>query len=254
MLETNRLRKADIFSGAVISLFGLWIVSQALNMPMKDSWGGVQNVWFVSPALFPLFVGGMIVLLGLALAVNGLKTVGLDGLTGTLAWLRSSELFRFLKSDPMMRFHAIVVLLFSFVFLFIPRVDFFLCAVLFLSAFITMFYLDDAALLLRMLRIYLIGTGIVILWFLTGVGAALENALPYPGDWLILVFILTYCILVFRMIRSHPMLRKKYKTGLILSVAAPFTIGPIFKYFLLVPMPFEGLIVAVMDAVWYWDF
>jgi hypothetical protein len=58
MLEIEKLRKADIFSGVIISLFGLWVVGQALKMPMKDSWGGVQNVWFVSPALFPLFVGG----------------------------------------------------------------------------------------------------------------------------------------------------------------------------------------------------
>ena len=39
-------------------------------MPMKDTWGGVQNVWFVSPALFPLFVGAMIMLLGAAAQPN----------------------------------------------------------------------------------------------------------------------------------------------------------------------------------------
>jgi hypothetical protein len=57
MMEKERLRKADVFCGGIIFLFGAWIVWQAFNMPMKDSWGGVQNVWFVSPALFPLFVG-----------------------------------------------------------------------------------------------------------------------------------------------------------------------------------------------------
>jgi hypothetical protein len=35
---------------------------------------------------------------------------------------------------------------------------------------------------------------------------------------------------------------------MIVSLVAPFSIGSIFKYFLLVPMPTEGLIVAVMDA------
>lgn len=254
MLETEKLRKADIFSGCTISLFGLWVISQALKMPMKDSWGGVQNVWFVSPALFPLFVGSVIVVLGIALVVNALKTVGTKGLTDTLAWLKSPELIRFLKSTAMMRFHAIVVLLFSFVFLNIPRIDFFLCSVLFLSAFISMFYLDDAALLVRMLRVYLAGTVVFILWFALGIPAALEASLPYASDWLTLIFILFYCIFVFRLTRGNALLRKKYKTGLILSVAAPFTIGPVFKYFLLVPMPFEGMIVVVMDAIRYWDF
>ena len=54
MLEKENLRKADVYSGAIICLFGLWIILQALKMPMKDSWGGVQNVWYVSPGIFPL--------------------------------------------------------------------------------------------------------------------------------------------------------------------------------------------------------
>jgi hypothetical protein len=42
--------------------------------------------------------------------------------------------------------------------------------------------------------------------------------------------------------------------GLIVSLLAPFIIGPIFKYFLLVPMPKEGLVVAVLDYFWYLEF
>ena len=75
MMDTDKLRKADLFSGSIIVLFGLWVISQALKMPMKDSWGGVQNVWYVSPALFPLFVGAMIALLGVLLMRTALKTV-----------------------------------------------------------------------------------------------------------------------------------------------------------------------------------
>lgn len=254
MLEFEKLRKADIFSGIIIALFGLWIMSQALKMPMKDSWGGVQNVWFVSPALFPLFVGSIIVLLGTGLTIHAFKIVGFSGFFETLSWLKSPAVYTFLKTEAMMRFHAIVVLLFSFVFLTIPRIDFFLCAVLFLSAFVTMFYLDNPALLIRMLRIYLAGMLVFIVWFVVGMPTALEATLPFPSDWLAIAFILIYCITVFRIIRGNAPLRKKYRTGLILSVVAPFTIGSIFKYFLLVPMPTEGLIVFLMDAVWYWDF
>ncbi len=254
MLETEKLRKADIFSGTIISLFGLWVVGQALKMPMKDSWGGVQNVWFVSPALFPLFVGGIIILLGIALVVNALKIVGVSGLKDTLGWLKSPELMHFLKSEAMIRFHAIVVLLFSFVFLNVPRIDFFLCSVLFLCAFITMFYLDDPSLLVRMLGMYLAGTVGFIVWFLLGIPEVMEVTLPYSSDWLTLVFTLCYCLYVSHLIRYRPRLQKKYKTGLIVAIVAPFTIGSIFKYFLLVPMPTEGLIVAIMDAVRYWDF
>ncbi len=253
-MEIEKLRRADIFSGIAIGVFGLWVVSQALKMPMKDSWGGVQNVWFVSPALFPLFVGAIIALLGAGLTVNALKTVGRSGFTDTLAWLKSPELIRFLKSDAMMRFHAVVVLLLSFVFLNIPRIDFFLSAVLFLTAFISMFYLDDAVLLLKMLRAYLAGTVILLLWFVLGIPGLLEGRLPYPSDWLSVAFIAAYGIYVFTLVRSDTAMRKKFRTSLTIAVAAPFVIGPIFKYFLLVPMPTEGLIVALLDAIRYWDF
>ena len=84
MLEKDKLRKADVYSGIVIFLFGAWIVWQASKMPMKDSWGGVQNVWFVSPALFPLFIGGMIMLLGLLLSRTALKAIGMKAFGNTL--------------------------------------------------------------------------------------------------------------------------------------------------------------------------
>jgi putative tricarboxylic transport membrane protein len=254
MMDKDKLRKADIFSGGVIMLFGLWIVSQALQMPMKDSWGGVQNVWYVSPALFPLFVGAMIALLGAILVQKALKTVGRRGLMDVLHWLGSSNLVRYLKTPAVFRFYAMVVLFFSFVFLNIPRIDFFLCAILFLIVFITMFYFDDDTLLKKMLYFYLAGTMAFLIFFSFGLSEALEASLPYPGDWLTLAFIIIYCIYVWTLIRNVTPLRKKYRTALILAVAAPFTIGPIFKFFLLVPMPTEGMVVAVLDAIWYWDF
>jgi len=254
MMEKEKLRKADIFSGGIIFLFGLWIVSQALKMPMKDSWGGVQNVWFVSPALFPLFVGGMIMLLGALLIRIALKEVGLKELTQVLRWFAGPDLVRFLKTAPLIRFYAIVVLFFSFVYLDIPRIDFFLCSVLFLVVFISMFYFDDDTLLKKMFFFYLAGTFLFVLLMASGFLAALTSVLPYPSDWFVFIFIIGYCVYVWTLIRGNAALRKKYKTSLILSVVTPFLIGPIFKYLLLVPMPKEGLVVVLMDAIRYWGF
>ena len=147
MMEKDKLRKTDIYSGAAISLFGLWIILQALKMPMKDSWGGVQNVWYVSPAIFPLFVGCMIMLLGALLCRTALKMVGFKTFGQTVRWLLSKMFLQFLNSIPNLRFYTIVVLFLSFVYLTIPRIDFFLSAFLFLIVFITSFYFDDAMLL-----------------------------------------------------------------------------------------------------------
>ncbi|MGD8291189.1 MAG: hypothetical protein PVF37_05775, partial [Desulfobacterales bacterium] len=114
MLEKEKLRKADVYSGGAIFLFGLWIVLQALKMPMKDSWGGVQNVWYVSPAIFPLFVGCMIMLLGGLLCRTALKRIGFKAFTETVRWLSSKALLQFLNTVTNLRFYSIVVLFLSF--------------------------------------------------------------------------------------------------------------------------------------------
>ena len=254
MLEKDKLRKADIFSGSVIFLFGLWVISQALKMPMKDSWGGVQNVWFVSPALFPLFVGSMLSIMGILLTRTAFKSVGRSGFVHVVRWLSSADFRAFLKTAGVVRFYAMVVLFFGFVFLNLPRIDFFLCSVLFLSVFISMFYFDDERLLQRLFLFYLAGTVLCLGFFALGISRTIAPAIPYPNDWLLIGFIAGYQAYAWTLVSGNPTLRKKYRTSLILAVVPPFIICPVFKYFLLVPMPTEGLVVAVLDALWYWEF
>lgn len=254
MLEKENLRKADVYSGAIICLFGLWIILQALKMPMKDSWGGVQNVWYVSPGIFPLFIGSIIMLLGGLLCRTALKTIGFKAFTATARWLSSKALLQFLNSVQNLRFYAIVVLLLSFVFLNIPRIDFFLSAVLFLTVFITSFYLDDAGLLKKLFFFYLAGVIVLILYFLFGFNEPLSRVVPFPADILVLCFIVAYCVYAWMLVRKNTALRKKYRTAMIVAITAPFIVGLIFKYFLLVPMPAEGLVVTVMDYFWYLEF
>ena len=254
MLEKEKLRKADIYSGAIMCLFGLWIVLQAVKMPMKDSWGGVQNVWYVSPAIFPLFVGCMIMLLGGLLCRTALKMVGFKAFAETVRWLSSKALLQFLNSVPNLRFYSIVVLFLSFVFLNIPRIDFFLSAVLFLAVFITSFYFDDAEVLKKFFLFYLAGVIVFIIYFSLGLNEPLVRIVPFPADILALCFIVAYCAYAWILIRNNPALRKKYRTAMIVAFASPLVVGLIFKYFLLVPMPAEGLVVAVTDYLWYLEF
>jgi hypothetical protein len=153
-----------------------------------------------------------------------------------------------------LRFYAIAVLFLAFVYLNIPRIDFFLSAVLFLSVFITMFYFDEAALLKKLFFFYLAGTAFFIIYFAVGLDGLLSQVLPFAKDILALGFILGYCLYAWRLIRSSRQLRKKYRTSLIIAVVAPLVVGLIFKYFLLVPMPAEGMVVELLDAIWYFEF
>jgi hypothetical protein len=249
MMDKENLRKADFFSGSLITLFGIFVVVKSLGMPMKDSWGGVQNVWYVSPAIFPLFVGSMLVLLGSMLIRTALKTIGSSGVKAVLQYLMSTAFRGFLRSRETVRFYGILLLLFSFVFLMVPRVDFFLAATLFLLAFFCMFYLDRADLLIKLMLLYCIGMIALLLVLL--ISERISALLQHPGDWFVLVFSVLFAVIVRTRISGEREIGKKYTIALLLAVAAPFLIGIIFKYFLLVPMPYEGLIIELLDAIWY---
>jgi len=252
MMDKDKLRRADIFSGALICAAGAFIVSQAVQMPMKDSWGGVQNVWYVSPAIFPLFVGAIIMLLGGFLVRTALKEVGTTAFVSILRFLFSAGCLRFLRHEKNIRFYASTTVLLSFVFLFTPRVDFFLASVDFLLVLICMFYLESERLLNKLLFFYAVQILVFILFWSSGIDAYLSHYMAFPGDILTFLFILVFGVYVFGLCRGKDQLKKKFKTSLIVALAAPLLIGIIFKYLLLVPMPFEGLVVQVMDFIWYY--
>lgn len=252
MLEREKLRKADVFTGLLFFLFGLWILSRAVQMPMKDSWGGVQNVWYVSPALFPLFVGAMISLLGAMLVIGATRTVGKEGVKGVLTWLASPSFLAFLKAEGTIRFYAISTLLLSYVFIFISRIDFFICSILFLIAFTCMFYLEEKLVLKKALVFYLTCTMGLLVFFIFNLAALLGEPLQtYAADILAIFFLCSYGLYIRLLVGGAEDQRKKYTTCLIVSLVTPFVLGPIFKYFLLVPLPFEGLVVSGLDAIWY---
>jgi hypothetical protein len=251
MMDKDKLRKADIFSGSAIIALGVYIAAQALKMPMKDSWGGVQNVWYVSPAIFPLFVGAVIALLGGLLVRTAVREAGTLAVKQVGAYLISPEFMIFLKQESTVRFYAIITALLTFVFLFIPRVDFFLSATEFLMVCILFFYLEDFRILVKLFGFYAGQVLVFLIYILTPIHTIASGYLPYPADILMLLFIISFAIFARGCCRYREIDKKKYKTGIILAMSAPFIVGICFKYFLLVPMPFEGMVIALLDYVWY---
>ena len=254
MMETEKLRKADIFSGTAILLLGLFIISQGIQMPMTDSYAGVQNVWYVSPALLPLFIGATLVLFGLLLMKTAFKAVGLGGLRSALSYLCGPDFISFLKQPDIMRFYGIVLNLVVLVFVMVPRIDFFLAAVIFLLFFFFMFYCGTPDQLVRLLWLAL-GTTLVLCVFLfAGFEEKVSSVVAFPADILVMLFIAIVIFIMRQQLKQYPELKIKFRRSLVVAFVAPFTIGIIFKYLLLVPMPFEGLVVSLLDAIWYADF
>ena len=254
MLDTEKLRKADIFSGTAIFILGLFIISQAVQMPMKDSYAGVQNVWYVSPALFPMFIGAMLALLGVLLMRTAIKEVGMRGLKSVLVYFGSPDFIVFLKRKDTIRYYAIILNLLVYVFVLIPRVDFFIASILFLLIFFIEFYCASHEYLIKLIYLEFLGCFLLIALVFSGISQNQPEIMLFPIDIVVCGFIAGLIFITYRQPRDTPAQIKKFNLSLIIAFVAPFTIGIIFKYFLLVPMPFEGLVVSVLDAIWWADF
>jgi len=250
MLAKDTLRQSDVFSGALIALLGIFIVSQSMRMPMKDSWGGVQNVWYVSPALFPLLVGAMLILLGLALCVIGLRHLGRTGLRRAIAE-SGPRLAGLLGATGTLRFFAVITALLVFVFILVPRVDFFAASPLFLLLLFALFHYVDERTMLPTLLASLGAALLFIILFAGGLDKDLGGMVPHPGDWLALALLATLTAHGLRSTSGHDERRRRLLAALLVAAIAPLTIGVVFKYLLLVPMPHEGLVVQVLDAIRY---
>lgn len=75
-MDKRELRRADFITSIIFIVFGIWVIEEALKMPLRESYAGVQNVWYVSPALFPLIIGTFITLFGIMLLANAVRTGG----------------------------------------------------------------------------------------------------------------------------------------------------------------------------------
>ncbi|MDC0335920.1 tripartite tricarboxylate transporter TctB family protein [Pseudodesulfovibrio sp.] len=255
-MEKEQLRKADLLTGLIFFVFGLWVVYEGLKMPMAESYGGVQNVWYVSPALFPLCVGGAITLLGLGLFKVALSSVGTANATKAIKSLFvGEEGEEGITSEGNFRFLTIVILFVCYVFLFIPRVDFLICSLLFLFTFINIFHLDDPVIFRKMLKVFSLGVIVTIIFFAAGLDETLGSGEgSHPGDWLTTAFLAVMIAFTYAQVKGSDELKRRFKHGTIVAFVAPFILCPVFKFFLLVPLPYEGNVVEFLDMLWYWEF
>ncbi len=246
MLDKSKLRGADFITSIGLIVFGIWVLFQTFQMPMKDTYGGVINVWYVSPALFPLFIGTGIILLAINILIHSLKTGGLQVFREALNSKKGIRL-----SEKGYRFLAILVPLLSLVYMNLPRIDFFLSILLFLLFFISVFYFDDFPLLKKLLAFYSVEMGVLFLLFLTGIDTFLRKGFRYSIDILALGLIAALYIFIRISIKGQEEYSRKLRHALIISVLTPLILVPVFRFFLRVPLPKEGGIVDLLFILYY---
>lgn len=84
MKEKAELRRADIVTGSLLLCLGGWFCVKALNMP----WSGSANAsmgWYLSPGLFPLICGALMIVLSLRVLANAVAEGALAGFAGHMA-------------------------------------------------------------------------------------------------------------------------------------------------------------------------
>jgi len=244
-MKKKELRKADFITSVLLLLFSVWIIMETLKMPMKDTFGGVQNVWYVSPALFPLIISIFIMVLGAVLLIHSIKT------GGAKYFLDNFSIGYRGISEKNIRFISILLALLSFVYLNVPRIDFFISIILFLTFFISVFYFDDKDLLKKLTLFYFTGSIIFIILFVFGISKILNSYYKYFIDILVLFFYISYIIYNWIKVKNNRIYKKRLIVSLIVALIVPLILCPTFRYFLLVPLPKEGLIIQLMHNIYY---
>ena len=114
-----------------------------------------------------------------------------------------------------------------------------------------MFYCgSDQALTLLIYQI-LAGAFLLALFAMSGLAEKVDAVIPFSADFFVILLIGALIVQYYKLLKNDKERMSKFKISLIIGFLAPFTIGIIFKYFLLVPMPHEGLVVSLLDAIWY---
>jgi hypothetical protein len=245
-MEDKKLRQYDFITALGLIIFSVWELLQAMKMPMKESYGGVQSDWYVSPALLPLFIGGGIFFLGSILLINSIKSGGAASFVKAVKDSKKMHL-----TTETMRILTVVLGLFSFIYLLIPNVDFFLSITLFLFFICTAFYPDVEEFRRIMTLQFLIGMIVMAVIAFTGIDDLLKGILKYNVDILALFYIMYLNIFSRMKARKFEILPKKINQVTLVSLIVPLVLCPLFRYFLLVPLPVEGGIIKLMNLVYY---
>ena len=128
------LRRADMRTASILMIVSAFAIIESLSFPLTGNYAGVQNVWYVSPALFPIIISCLVFLCGAALLIKSIIFIKQNAAIGTA------------KESPASwwRFFVLVSLIAGQVYGFVPLIDFALSSFIFLFVFIFAFYSDNS--------------------------------------------------------------------------------------------------------------
>ncbi|OPZ20922.1 MAG: Tripartite tricarboxylate transporter TctB family protein [candidate division BRC1 bacterium ADurb.BinA364] len=136
MLPPEKMRKADLLAAPLLIALGVVVIARSAQMPFGGQYGGVDNPWYASPAIFPLLVGFLLIVCSAIVAAHALREGGHRGF-----WLFWRERIRRAGSDAgLFRIAFILAWIAVYVFGMAGRLDFYWASGIFLFVFMAVFH------------------------------------------------------------------------------------------------------------------
>lgn len=240
-LEEQQMHGWDFAFSLVVMVFSVMIIANSLTMPFSGTVGGVTTEWYESPGLLPLFIGCSLFAAGLSVF---LKSKAAHGKALLMQHYKNINPTGFLISGG-----GII----TYIYVLITWYDFFLASAIFLIFYIGLYYLDIEKVTKQLIKIYSVTVVLSILLFTTGAANAMNSFYPYTSDMVLVVsgvVMSSYLYLQGKALGKE--VSAKVRRLLIIGLVFPAVLCPIFRYFLLVPLPNEGLIVEqVFNQTYY---
>lgn len=249
MMDKKKLRGADLITSILFFVLGVYILYESFHMPLKDSYAGVQSVWYVSPALMPLIIGFAIILLSIAIFLHGLKNGGVEALKEAWADRKGKKFL----SDANIRYAAVLIPLFALVYMNLTRIDFYLALVLYLCFTITVFYIDEPNFIRSTFYFHMAELLILFVLSVFKLDKVLNQLFVYTVDCIVLLMIITLVVWMKVKLKHSAVegAKKKYNQAMLMAFLAPLVLVPVFRFMLRVPLPREGGIVNLMSLIYY---
>ena len=136
MLPRQSLRRADVVASVAFMALGAIVIYRASQMPWASARTGGSVQWYLSPGLFPVVVGTLLILFSARVLINALREGGQHGIgAATRAWFAGLP-----RNSGVHRVVIISILMAIFVFGAIGRVNFVVASSIYLFVAIAMFW------------------------------------------------------------------------------------------------------------------
>ena len=251
--QLTKLGYALVAGLAIALSAGLWYL--LINIEQKIQSALEEAKWLSDPSKVQTFEWSdpiiVIPLVGLSLLlVATLSALG-TSLTRRESTIEEQPLFHSEMSESTVRFFIITLLFCMLIYVFVPRVDFFVSILLFLSVFTSVFHVGGARLSRGAVGSFLLISVLTALLFMTGLDARLNSIYPYTVDLLILAATLLFMTWCWLILAGDGEARARYRTCLLVSWLTPLILVPAFRFGLLVPLPHEGGVIEFMHQIRY---